>query len=132
MMDSLRSMAARPDRSCSARTSSRRSSARRRHPRDLRGRLAAAGDYREIRPPGDRPAATRSAFRSSGRSTIASAFLTEPAVFRGESCDDDRLAVQVSEFSGFTRFVARVGAMPASACSSRPDRRFARSVFDTW
>ena len=70
------------------------------------GRLAAAGDYREIRRlMTDRPHTFR--VRSSDDRRLASAFLTEPAVF-GAELRDDRLAVQVSEFSGFTRIVARV------------------------
>jgi len=70
------------------------------------GRLAAAGDYREIRRlMTDRPHTFR--VRSSDDRRLASAFLTEHAVF-GAELRDDRLAVQVSEFSGFTRIVARV------------------------
>ncbi|HLO35623.1 MAG TPA: ABC transporter ATP-binding protein, partial [Candidatus Deferrimicrobium sp.] len=70
------------------------------------GRLAAAGDYREIRRlMTDRPHSFR--VRSSDDRRLASAFLGEPAVF-GAELRDDRLAVQVSEFSGFTRIVARV------------------------
>jgi ABC-2 type transport system ATP-binding protein len=70
------------------------------------GRLAAAGDYREIRRlMTDRPHTFR--VRSSDDRRLASAFLTEPTVF-GATILDDRLAVQVSEFSGFTRIVARV------------------------
>ena len=70
------------------------------------GRLAAAGDYREIRRlMTDRPHTFR--VRSSNDRRLASAFLAEPAVF-GAELRDDRLAVSVSEFSGFTRIVARV------------------------
>ena len=70
------------------------------------GRLAAAGDYREIRRlMTDRPHTFR--VRSSDDRRLASAFLAEPAVF-GAELRDDRLTVQVSEFSGFTRIVARV------------------------
>ena len=70
------------------------------------GRLAAAGDYREIRRlMTDRPHTFR--VRSSDDRRLASAFLAEPAVF-GAELRDDRLAVSVSEFSGFTRIVARV------------------------
>jgi ABC-2 type transport system ATP-binding protein len=70
------------------------------------GRLAAAGDYREIRRlMTDRPHTFR--VRSSDDRRLASAFLTEPTVF-GAELRDDRLAVQVSEYSGFTRIVARV------------------------
>ena len=70
------------------------------------GRLAAAGDFREIRRlMTDRPHTFR--VRSSDDRRLASAFLIEPAVF-GAELRDDRLSVQVSEFSGFTRIVARV------------------------
>src|SRR3954468_4558352 len=70
------------------------------------GRLAAAGDYREIRRlMTDRPHTFR--VRSSDDRRLASAFLTEPTVF-GADLRDDRLAVSVSEFSGFTRIAARV------------------------
>jgi ABC-2 type transport system ATP-binding protein len=70
------------------------------------GRLAAAGDYREIRRlMTDRPHTFR--VRSSDDRRLAAAFMTEPAVF-GTELRDERLAVQVSEFSGFTRIVARV------------------------
>ena len=70
------------------------------------GRLAAAGDYREIRRlMTDRPHTFR--VRSSDDRRLAAAFLAEPAVF-GAELDDDRLTIRVSEFSGFTRIVARV------------------------
>jgi ABC-2 type transport system ATP-binding protein len=70
------------------------------------GRLAAAGDYREIRRlMTDRPHTFR--VRSSDDRRLAAAFMAEPAVF-GTELRDERLAVQVSEFSGFTRIVARV------------------------
>jgi ABC-2 type transport system ATP-binding protein len=70
------------------------------------GRLAAAGDYREIRRlMTDRPHTFR--VRSSDDRRLAGAFMSEPTVF-GTELRDERLAVQVSEFSGFTRIVARV------------------------
>jgi ABC-2 type transport system ATP-binding protein len=70
------------------------------------GRLAASGDYREIRRlMTDRPHTFR--VRSSDDRRLAAAFMSEPAVFATE-LRDDRLTVQVSEFSGFTRAVARV------------------------
>jgi ABC-2 type transport system ATP-binding protein len=70
------------------------------------GRLAASGDYREIRRlMTDRPHTFR--VRSSDDRRLAAAFMTEPAVF-GTEIRDDRLSVQVSEFSGFTRIVAKV------------------------
>ncbi|MBA2380483.1 MAG: ABC transporter ATP-binding protein [Chloroflexi bacterium] len=70
------------------------------------GRLAAAGDFREIRRlMTDRPHTFR--VRSSDDRRLASAFMAEPAVF-GSELRDERLTVRVSEFSGFTRIVARV------------------------
>jgi ABC-2 type transport system ATP-binding protein len=70
------------------------------------GRLAAAGDYRAIRQlMTDRPHTFR--VRSSDDRRLAAAFMAEPAVF-GTELRDDRLTVRVSEFSGFTRSVARV------------------------
>ena len=70
------------------------------------GRLAASGDYREIRRlMTDRPHTFR--VRSSDDRRLAAAFMTEPAVF-GTELRDDRLFVQVSEFAGFTKSVARV------------------------
>jgi len=70
------------------------------------GRLAASGDYREIRRlMTDRPNTFR--IRSSDDRRLAAAFMTEPAVF-GTELGDDRLTVRASEFSGFTRIVARV------------------------
>jgi ABC-2 type transport system ATP-binding protein len=70
------------------------------------GRLAASGDFREIRRlMTDRPHTFR--VRSSDDRRLAAAFMTEPAVF-GAELRDDRLTIRVSEFSGFTRSVARV------------------------
>ena len=70
------------------------------------GRLAASGDFREIRRlMTDRPHTFR--VRSSDDRRLAAAFMAEPAVF-GTELRDDRLSIQVSEFSGFTRIVARV------------------------
>ncbi|HET9456757.1 MAG TPA: ABC transporter ATP-binding protein [Candidatus Limnocylindrales bacterium] len=70
------------------------------------GRLAAAGDFREIRRlMTDRPHTF--VVRSSDDRRLAAAFMTEPAVF-GTELRDDRLTVRVAEFGGFTRAVARV------------------------
>jgi ABC-2 type transport system ATP-binding protein len=70
------------------------------------GRLAAAGDFREIRRlMTDRPHTF--VVRSSDDRRLAAAFLVEPAVF-GAELRDDRLTIRVTEFSGFTRIVARV------------------------
>jgi ABC-2 type transport system ATP-binding protein len=70
------------------------------------GRLAAAGDYREIRRlMTDRPHTF--VVRSSDDRRLAGAFLAEPAVF-GAELRDERLTIRVKEFGGFTRVVARV------------------------
>jgi ABC-2 type transport system ATP-binding protein len=70
------------------------------------GRLAASGNYRQIRRlMTDRPHTF--VVRSSDNRRLAAAFLAEPAVF-GAELQDGRLTVRVAEFSGFTRIVARV------------------------
>jgi ABC-2 type transport system ATP-binding protein len=70
------------------------------------GRLAASGNYRQIRRlMTDRPHTF--VLRSSDNRRLAAAFLAEPAVF-GAELEDGRLTVRVAEFSGFTRIVARV------------------------
>jgi ABC-2 type transport system ATP-binding protein len=70
------------------------------------GRLAAAGDYRQIRRlMTDRPHTF--VVRSSDDRRLASAFLAEPAVF-GVELEDSRLTVRVAEFVGFTTSVARI------------------------
>jgi ABC-2 type transport system ATP-binding protein len=70
------------------------------------GRLAAAGNYRQIRRlMTDRPHTFR--VRSSDNRRLAAAFLAESAVF-GAELQDGMLMVRVAEFSGFTRLVARV------------------------
>ena len=70
------------------------------------GRLAAAGDFREIRRlMTDRPHTF--VVRSSDDRRLAAAFMAEPAVF-GTELRDSRLTVRVAEFGGFTRAVARV------------------------
>ena len=70
------------------------------------GRLAAAGDFREIRRlMTDRPHTFL--VRSSDDRRLAAAFMTEPAVF-GTDLRDGNLTVRVHEFAGFTRAVARV------------------------
>jgi ABC-2 type transport system ATP-binding protein len=70
------------------------------------GRLAAAGNYRQIRRlMTDRPHTFR--VRASDNRRLASAFLAEPAVL-GAELQDGMLMVRVNEFSGFTGIVARV------------------------
>lgn len=70
------------------------------------GRLAAAGNYREIRRlMTDRPHTFL--VRSSDDRRLAAALLGDPAVF-GTELRDGRLTVRVAEFGGFTRAIARV------------------------
>jgi len=70
------------------------------------GRLAAAGDFREIRRlMTDRPHTFL--VRSSDDRRLAAAFMAEPAVF-GTELRENRLTVRVAEFAGFTGSVARV------------------------
>jgi ABC-2 type transport system ATP-binding protein len=70
------------------------------------GRLAAAGNFREIRRlMTDRPHTF--VVRSSDNRRLAAAFMSEEAVF-GTELRDGRLTVRVAEFGGFTRSVARV------------------------
>lgn len=70
------------------------------------GRLAASGDFREIRRlMTDRPHTFR--VRSSDDRTLASALLSDPAVF-GAELDDGRLIVRTSDFAAFTLALPRV------------------------
>jgi ABC-2 type transport system ATP-binding protein len=70
------------------------------------GRLAASGNYRQIRRlMTDRPHTF--VVRSSDDRRLAQAFLGEPSVF-GAELQGGLLTVRVAEFSGFTRIVARV------------------------
>ena len=70
------------------------------------GRLAASGNYRQIRRlMTDRPHTFR--VRSSDDRRLAAAFLAEPTVF-GAELRDGVLTIRVAEFGGFTRIVARV------------------------
>ncbi len=70
------------------------------------GRLAASGDFREIRKlMTDRPHTFR--VRSSDNRRLASAFVADPAVF-GVELDEEFLTVRTSDFAAFTRAAARV------------------------
>jgi ABC-2 type transport system ATP-binding protein len=70
------------------------------------GRLAAAGNFRQIRRlMTDRPHTFR--VRSSDDRRLAAAFLAQPTVF-GAELRDGLLSIRVHEFGGFTRIVARV------------------------
>ncbi len=70
------------------------------------GRLAASGDFREIRRlMTDRPHTF--VVHSSDDRHLAAAIMAEPAVF-GTELRDGHLTVRVAEFGGFTRAIARV------------------------
>lgn len=70
------------------------------------GRLAASGDFRQIRKlMTDRPHTFT--IRSSDDRRLASALVAEVAVF-GVQLGDDRLTVSATDFAGFTRVVAKV------------------------
>ena len=92
------------------------------------GRLAAAGDYRQIRRlMTDRPHTF--VVRSSDNRRLAAAFLAEPSVF-GAELEDGRLSVRVAEFRGFTTSVARVArAAGVSLYEVAPSDDSLESVF---
>jgi ABC-2 type transport system ATP-binding protein len=70
------------------------------------GRLAASGDFRDIRRlMTDRPHTFT--IRSSDNRRLAAALVSDPAIF-GVELLDDRLTVRTSDFSAFTVAVARV------------------------
>jgi ABC-2 type transport system ATP-binding protein len=93
------------------------------------GRLAAAGDYRQIRRlMTDRPHTF--VVRSSDDRRLAGAFMAEAAVF-GTELQGGRLTVRVAEFSSFTRMVARVARDAAvSLYEVAPTDDSLESVFD--
>ena len=93
------------------------------------GRLAAAGDFREIRRlMTDRPHTF--VVRSSNDRTLAAALMAEPAVF-GTELRDGRLSVRVAEFGGFTRAIARVArSADVSLFEVAPTDDSLESVFD--
>ncbi|MFL5726885.1 MAG: ABC transporter ATP-binding protein [Chloroflexota bacterium] len=93
------------------------------------GRLAAAGDFREIRRlMTDRPHTFL--VRSSDDRRLAAAFMTESTVF-GTELRDSLLTVRVAEFAGFTRIVARVARdARVSLYEVRPTDDSLESVFD--
>jgi ABC-2 type transport system ATP-binding protein len=92
------------------------------------GRLAAAGNYRQIRRlMTDRPHTFR--VRSSDNRRLAAAFLGEPSVF-GAELHDGQLMVRVAEYSGFTRIVAKVArASEVSLFEVAPTDDSLESVF---
>ncbi|MEO7230214.1 MAG: ABC transporter ATP-binding protein, partial [Candidatus Limnocylindrales bacterium] len=72
------------------------------------GRLAASGDFREIRRlMTDRPHTFM--VRSSDDRRLAAALIADPAVF-GAELIDDRLSVSTSDFAAFTRVLPRLAA----------------------
>ena len=71
------------------------------------GRLAASGDYREIRRlMTDRPHTFT--IRSSDDRRLASALMAEPAVFGVEVSGDRGILARTADFGGFSRAIARV------------------------
>ena len=70
------------------------------------GRLAASGDFREIRRLMTEHPHTFT-IRSSDDRRLASALVADPAVF-GVEIADGRLSVQSSDYRGFTRLLPRV------------------------
>ena len=75
------------------------------------GRLAASGEYRQIRRlMTDRPHTFR--VRSSDDRRLAAALLADPSVF-GVDLQDGRLAVSTSDFGAFTRLLPRVAQAAA-------------------
>ena len=93
------------------------------------GRLAASGDFREIRRlMTDRPHTF--VVRSSDDRHFAAALMAEPAVF-GTELRDSRLTVRVAEFGGFTRAIARVARTAGvSLFEIAPTDDSLESVFD--
>jgi len=92
------------------------------------GRLAASGDYRSIRRlMTDRPHTFT--VRSSDDRRLASALLTEPAVF-GVELADGRMAVRTADFGAFTRTLPRVArAQAVSLLEVAPTDDSLESVF---
>ncbi len=92
------------------------------------GRLAASGDFREIRRlMTDRPHAFT--VRSSDDRRLAAALVTSPAVF-GVELVDGLLTVRSSDFAGFTRLLPRVARdAGVSLFELRPTDESLESVF---
>ncbi|MEO9255885.1 MAG: ABC transporter ATP-binding protein [Tepidiformaceae bacterium] len=92
------------------------------------GRLAASGDFREIRRlMTDRPHVFN--IRSSDNRRLAAALVSDPAIF-GVELVDDRLSVQTSDFAAFTRAVARVArASAVTLYELKPTDESLESVF---
>ena len=92
------------------------------------GRLAAAGDFREIRRlMTDRPHTFT--VRSSDDRRLAAALLGRSAVF-GVELADGLLTVRTADYAAFTRLVPRRGrAAAASPVRARPTDESLESVF---
>lgn len=92
------------------------------------GRLAASGNFREIRRlMTDRPHTFT--VRSSDDRRLASALVADPAVF-GVELSDGLLAVRASDFGAFTRSIARVAqASGVRLFELRPTDESLESVF---
>lgn len=93
------------------------------------GRLAASGDFREIRRlMTDRPHTFT--VRSSDNRRFAAALVADPAVFGVELIEDDRLSVRTADFGGFTLAVAKVAqAAQVSLFELLPTDESLESVF---
>jgi ABC-2 type transport system ATP-binding protein len=93
------------------------------------GRLAASGDFREIRRlMTDRPHAFT--VRSSDDRTLAAALVAEAAVF-GVELSDGRLAVRSSDFASFTRLLPRIARDHGiTLLELRPTDESLESVFE--
>ena len=92
------------------------------------GRLAASGDFREIRRlMTDRPHTFT--IRSSDNRRLASALVADPAIF-GVELLDERLSVQTSDFAAFTRAVTKVArAADVTLFELKPTDESLESVF---
>jgi ABC-2 type transport system ATP-binding protein len=92
------------------------------------GRLAASGDFREIRRlMTDRPHTFN--IRSSDNRRLASALVADPAIF-GVELLDERLSVQTSDFAAFTRAVTKVArAADVTLFELKPTDESLESVF---
>jgi ABC-2 type transport system ATP-binding protein len=92
------------------------------------GRLAASGDFREIRRlMTDRPHTFT--LRSSDNRRLAAALVSDPAIF-GVELDGDRLVARTSEFSAFTLAVAKVArSVAVTLFELKPTDESLESVF---
>jgi ABC-2 type transport system ATP-binding protein len=92
------------------------------------GRLAASGDFREIRRlMTDRPHTFT--LRSSDNRRLAAALVSDPAIF-GVELDGDRLMARTSEFSAFTLAVAKIArSVSVTLFELKPTDESLESVF---